>query len=314
MKTGDPFTGLLEEVLSAPDFDLGDDLRLCLLDAAEEASGSRVIELVTEESWEVSAFNWLVGEAPSDPALMDRLVEVPAFLDAVVGQQKFLRRLKASLIQPAVLVEPVARRAFRPLRAMMMAAGGLAALIAWMLVVQMSTGPSRGGHAVAERSMATETDSSRDTFTSRETRKASTAVRHVQGFDEVSHHDEVTGKPLPKRDLDSVRTGVELLAIDEATRLAARELFQGGNAVFEVEAPLNESGMEMVLAASEIRPGERSVMGTGQWGFVPALYSLDRSSFPGAGGSTIPEPSGLLLVAVGGTLLLCRRKRQGQTT
>ncbi|OYV07109.1 MAG: hypothetical protein CFE26_02745 [Verrucomicrobiales bacterium VVV1] len=310
MKTEGPFTDFLENALSVPDFDLGNDLRERLFAAADEVSTPQVIELVTEESWEVSAFNWLVGEQASDSVLMDRLVGNAAFAAAVAGQQKFLRRLRSSLRQPAPVAEPVRRSPFNRMRAMSIAVAGLAAVIAWLLVVLVPSGDLGASHAVAVGSTSERSQPVHDRPMGSDSRMASTAVSQVAGFAENTHRNQATGKLAPRRNLESVREGAALLELDEATRLAARELFQGGSETFGVVPVSTEPGDAAVMASSTSRSGEVSSFGNpGERMFTHALTAMDRSSFPGLNEGGVPEPSGLLLAAVGSLILLGKRKR-----
>ncbi len=314
MKIGDPFTDLLEDALSVPDFDLGNELRARLLAAADEVSTSQVIELVTEESWEVSAFNWLVGEQASDPVLMDRLVGNAAFSAAVAGQQKFLRRLRSSLRQPAPLVEPVRKNSFNRLRAVLVAATGLAAVIAWLLIVQETSGYLRASHAVAMGSTSGKSQPVSERPMPSDPRLASTSVSQVAGFAENTHRSEATGKLAPRHNLESVREGAALLEFDEATRLAARELFQGSSEALDLVPVSAEPGNVVVMASNTSRSGVASSFGSsGDWMFTHALMGMDRSSFPGLSEGAVPEPSGLLLTALGSLMLLSRRRRLDQT-
>lgn len=310
MKTEDPFTDFLENALSVPDFDLGNDLRARLFSAADMASPPQVIELVTEESWEVSAFNWLVGEQVSDPVLMDRLVGNAAFSATVAGQQKFLRRLRSSLRQPAPVVEPVRRSPFNRMRAMAIAVTGLAAVIAWLLVVLVPSGYLGASHAVAVGSTSGKSQPVNERPVVKNARLASNSVTQVAGFAENTHRSEATGKLDPRRNLESVREGATLLELDEATRLAARELFQGRCEAFGVVPVSAEPGDAAMMASSTSRSGEVSSFGSpGDRMFTHALTAMDRSSFPGLSEGVVPEPSGLLLAAVGSLILLGKRKR-----
>jgi hypothetical protein len=314
MKTEDPFTDFLEDVLSVPDFDLGNDLRARLLAATDEVSPPQVIELVTEESWEVSAFNWLVGEQPSDPVLLDRLVGNVAFSAAVAGQQKFLRRLRSSLRQPAPVAEPVRRSPFSLMRAMAIAVTGLAAVIAWLLVVLVPSGYLGASHAVAVGSTSGKSQPVSERPMASDPRLASTSLSQVAGFAENTHRSEATGELAPRHNLESVREGAALLELDEATRLAARELFQKSCEALDLVPVSPEPGDAAVMASNTGLSGESSSFGSsGDWRFTHALMAMDRSSFPGLSEGAVPEPSGLLLMALGSLMLLSRRRRADQT-
>lgn len=314
MKTGDPLVGILEDALSVPDFDLGDDLRRRLLAAAEADSPPQVIQLVTEESWDVSGFNWLLGERSSDPALMDRLVSNAAFADAVAGQMRFLRSLRSALNQTTHLAESVRRNPFNRVRAMQAASMGIAAAMAWLLVAVMPVGLWKGSSRLAEGSTSTGANPAQERAVSGDEEIGSGSTRQVTGFAEATHRSGETGKLTPRENLESVREGAGLLELDEATQLAARELFQGQNEAFSMAPIQAESGHEAVMASSAAQAGLASQSGSnGNWMFAPALLSMDRSSFPGLTGGAVPEPSGLLLMALGSLMLLSRRERPDQT-
>lgn len=314
MKTGDPFSAFLEDALSVPDFDLGDDLRQGLLTAAEAVSAPQVIELVTEESWEVSAFNWLLGERSSDSVLMDRLVSNSAFADAVAGQGRFLRSLRTALSQTTHPAESVRRNPFNRMRAMLTASMGIAAVMAWLLVVLMPFGLWKGPSSVAAGSASGDARSGHEKTVSGDSRIGTGSTRQVTGFAETTHRSAETGKLTSRENLESVRDGAGLLELDEATRLAARELYHEQHEVFSIDPIQSELGHEAVMASSMVQAGLASGSGgNGNWMFAPALISMDRSSFPGLNEGAVPEPSGLLLAVIGSLILLGRRRRPDQT-
>ncbi len=314
MKTHDPFTGFLEGALSVPDFDLGEDLRRRLLAAAEADSPPQVIDLVTEESWDVSGFNWLLGEKVSDPALMDRLVSNAAFADAVAGQISFLRSLRSALSQTTHLAESVRRNPFNRVRAMLAASMGLAAVMAWLLVGLMPVGLWNGSSGLAADSTPIGARPGHEKTASSDSHIGSGSTRQVTGFAEATHRSGESGKLTSRENLESVREGAGLLELDEATRLAAQELFQGPNGAFSMDPVQAELGHEAMMASSVVQSGLASSSGSnGNWMFAPALMTMDRSSFPGLNEGAVPEPSGLLLAVIGSLILLSRRKRPDQT-
>lgn len=314
MNTGDPFTEFLEGALSVPDFDLGNDLRTRLLEAAEEETAPEVIELVTEESWEVAAFNWLVGEQASDPVLMDRLVGSAILAEALARQQAFLRKLKSALRQPTPLAQPVRRIPFRRLRSAWMASAGLAAVIAWLLVVLLPVGSWRHQGSVASGVSTEQTTAVHERLTSGNAAPATASVRQVAGFAESPRRSEGRTGLAARGNLESVREGSALLEFEEASQLAARELFEGSGGGFGIEPVTVEPGAEAILASNAPVSAKFTSFGNpGDWMFINGLASVDKSSFPGLNEGAVPEPSGLLLLAVGSLMLLGRRGRPDQT-
>jgi hypothetical protein len=314
MRPDAPFTDLLEAALSVPDFDLGDDLRMSLLAAADEVSPPQVIELVTAESWDVSAFNWLLGEQASDPELMDWLVGNAAFTEAVAGQQKFLRKLSTALRPPVMVVAPVRGPSFHRMQALALAVTGLAAVITWLWVVLMPVGSVRVSQGVAAVSAPEQAATVYVKQASSDSRPLATSVRSVAGFAELPQCRDEAETVAQVSNLEAVRGGAGVLKFDEATRLAAKELFQGRGEAFGVELVSAEPHIEALIALNAARPGVGLSFGSSDgWTFNRGLLSADKSSFPGLGESLVPEPSGLLLVALGGLILLGKRERRAQT-
>lgn len=314
MRSDAPFTDRLEAALSVPDFDLGDDLRMSLLRAADEVSPPQVVKLVTAESWDVSALNWLLGEQDADPVLMDRLVGNTAFSEAVAGQQYFLRELSTALRLPVTVGEPVRSASFNRMRAMVIAATGLAAVITWLLVVLVPSGSLRASQVMAAATSPELAVTIHGKPVSGDGQPLGTSVRSVAGFAERPQRSEAAGTGAAVGTLEAEREGAAVLKFEEATRLAARELYQGRGEAFGVDLVSAEPSVEAVIASNIVRPGEGSAFGGSDgWTFNHGQMSAEKSLFAGFGESLVPEPSGLLLVALGSLILLGRRGRRAQT-
>ncbi len=307
----DPFMRLLEGSLAAPDLDLERGVREQLLAEAGKVPPPKVVELVTEEAWDVAAFDWILGEYSTDAALMDRLADDSVFATSVAEQLGFVRKLRLAMRPNLPVAAVPQRRKERPVALIRLITAGLAAVIAWMLVLTIPSGLSSGSRRSAAKSGSIEKPLEQRVVKGlRESREVAPKERRVEGFAETPTRSRRVEEGGGWRDLDSVRKGADLLEFSEATQLAARELFSEGDPGFATASIPADPGMEVLMASSSGRHG--SIL-TGEqgadWMFTRQLLANGQGLDTDLIGTTIPEPSGLFLIAVGWLALMARRRR-----
>lgn len=307
----DPFMRLLEGSLAAPDLDLERGVREQLLAEAGKVPPPKVVELVTEEAWDVAAFDWILGEYSTDAALMDRLADDSVFATSVAEQLGFVRKLRLAMRPNLPVAAVPQRRKERPVALIRLITAGLAAVIAWMLVLTIPSGLSSGSRRSAAKSGSIEKPLEQRVVKGlRESREVAPKERRVEGFAETPTRSRRVEEGGGWRDLDSVRKGADLLDFSEATQLAARELFSEDDPGFANAAIPADPGMEVLMASSSGRhgsifPGEQGA----DWMLTRQLLANGQGLDTDLIGTTIPEPSGLFLIAVGWLALMARRRR-----
>jgi hypothetical protein len=133
----DSFESLLENALSAPDLELGHEMRRRLLAAAAPAAKTppeNVVSFEVPDPDAAAGFDWLVGDAPATRPLIRRMSLDPGFFTMLDDERRFLRSLRRSLRKPAA-VAPKRRS-----HAVIAAAAAVLALAAGTLFAFRGTG------------------------------------------------------------------------------------------------------------------------------------------------------------------------------
>lgn len=134
--------------------------------------------------------------------------------------------------------------------------------------------------------------------------------RRVEGFAETPIRSRRVEEGGGGRDLDSAGKGAGLLGFSEATQLVAREVFSEGDPGGATASIPADPGMEVLMAS---RPGRHGSIFPGEqgadWMLTRQLLANGQGFETDLIGTTIPEPSGLSLIAAGWLALIARRRR-----